>query len=63
MRKKSHDMCEFCEGIVEERIIQARFHFKGQTIYVDPPPYVSGVKRDCVNHKFGEGIGGLNIVT
>jgi YgiT-type zinc finger domain-containing protein len=38
MRKKSHDMCEFCEGIVEERIIQARFHFKGQTIYVDRVP-------------------------
>jgi YgiT-type zinc finger domain-containing protein len=35
MRKKSHDMCEFCEGIVEERILQAGFHFKGQTIYVD----------------------------
>jgi hypothetical protein len=32
MRKKSHDMCEFCEGIVEERIIQAGFHFKGQAI-------------------------------
>ena len=38
MRKKSHDMCEFCEGVVEERIIQARFHFKGQTIYVDRVP-------------------------
>ncbi len=38
MRKKSRDMCEFCEGIVEERIIQARFHFKGQTIYVDRVP-------------------------
>ena len=38
MREKSHDMCEFCEGIVEKRIIQARFHFKGQTIYVDRVP-------------------------
>ena len=31
-------MCEFCEGRVEEHIIQARFHFKGQTIYVDRVP-------------------------
>jgi len=38
MGKKAHDICEFCEGIVKERIIQARFHFKGQTIYVDRVP-------------------------
>lgn len=36
--KKNRDMCEFCEGTVEERIIQARFHFKSQTIYVDRVP-------------------------
>jgi YgiT-type zinc finger domain-containing protein len=38
MKKKSPDMCEFCEGRVEERISQARFHFKGHTIYVDRVP-------------------------
>jgi YgiT-type zinc finger domain-containing protein len=31
-------ICANFEGIVEERIIQARFHFKGQTIYVDGVP-------------------------
>lgn len=32
------DLCEFCEGKVEHRRIRARFHFKGQTIYVDNVP-------------------------
>ncbi|MFQ6059318.1 MAG: YgiT-type zinc finger protein [Anaerolineae bacterium] len=32
------DFCEFCEGKVEHRLVQARFHFKGQTIYVDRVP-------------------------
>lgn len=30
--------CEFCEGDVDRRVIQARFHFKGRTIYVDDVP-------------------------
>ena len=34
----THDSCEFCDGTVEQRVIQARFHFKGQTIYVDRVP-------------------------
>ena len=34
----THDVCEFCEGNVEQRVIRARFHFKGQTIYVDHVP-------------------------
>lgn len=38
MKKKRNDMCEFCDGRVEERIIRARFHFKGKTIYVDRVP-------------------------
>jgi YgiT-type zinc finger domain-containing protein len=38
MKKASHDRCEFCDGIVEARVIQARFHFKGKTIYVDRVP-------------------------
>lgn len=33
-----HTECEFCEGKVEQRIIQARFRFKGQTIYIDNVP-------------------------
>ena len=32
------DTCEFCEGTVEQRQIRARFHFHGQTIYVDHVP-------------------------
>jgi YgiT-type zinc finger domain-containing protein len=31
-------MCEFCEGLVAYRQIRARFHFKGETIYVDGVP-------------------------
>jgi YgiT-type zinc finger domain-containing protein len=34
----TQDLCEFCDGKLEERAIQARFHFKGQTIYVDGVP-------------------------
>ena len=32
------NLCEFCEGNVEHRVIQARFPFRGQTIYVDKVP-------------------------
>lgn len=38
MNVTAHDVCEFCDGEVEERVTQARFHFKGQTIYVDNVP-------------------------
>jgi YgiT-type zinc finger domain-containing protein len=38
MKKRSRDRCEFCDGTMEERVIQARFHWKGQTIYVDRVP-------------------------
>jgi YgiT-type zinc finger domain-containing protein len=30
--------CEFCEGTVEQRVVQARFRFKGRTIYIDHVP-------------------------
>lgn len=33
-----HDLCEFCDGKIEYRIIQARFHFKHQIIYIDGVP-------------------------
>lgn len=32
------DTCEFCEGKIEYRLVRTRFHFKGQTIYVDKVP-------------------------
>ncbi len=38
MKMTPRDLCEFCDGKMEERVIQARFHFKGQTIYVDRVP-------------------------
>ncbi|MFQ5976391.1 MAG: YgiT-type zinc finger protein [Candidatus Hydrothermarchaeales archaeon] len=38
MVRKKADLCEFCEGKVEYLLIRARFHFKGQTIYVDNVP-------------------------
>ena len=47
MKLATWDVCEFCEGKLEERVIQARFRFKGQTIYVDRFP-----ARVCV--KCGE---------
>lgn len=35
---KKGDVCEFCDGTIEARLIRARFHFGGQTIYVDNVP-------------------------
>ena len=32
------DLCEFCDAEVESRQIRARFHFKGQEIYIDHVP-------------------------
>ena len=32
------DPGEFCDGEMAEGLIQARFHFKGRTIYVDNVP-------------------------
>lgn len=34
----TNDLCEFCEGNVERRVTRTKFHFKGQTIYVDNVP-------------------------
>lgn len=30
--------CEYCDGKVEQRVVQARFRYKGQTIYIDHVP-------------------------
>lgn len=38
MKKTAADPCEFCDGRVEHRIIRARFHYKGQTIYINRVP-------------------------
>lgn len=35
---RTQDACEFCDGEVRQRVVQARFHFKGRTIYVDHVP-------------------------
>lgn len=44
------DLCEFCEGTVEYRSVRARFHFKGDTIYVDHVP--AGVCTRCGEQYF-----------
>ena len=38
MSNTKHDPCEFCDGVMEHRIIQARFQYKGHTIYVNAVP-------------------------
>ena len=38
MKKTMADPCEFCDGRIEPRIVRARFHYKGQTIYIDRVP-------------------------
>ena len=35
---KTQEICEFCDGKVEPRVIQARFRFQGHTIYIDGVP-------------------------
>lgn len=35
---KKGDPCEYCDGTLVARRLQARFHFKGKTIYVDQVP-------------------------
>jgi YgiT-type zinc finger domain-containing protein len=37
-KKTPADPCEFCDGRMEHRIIRARFHYKGQTIYIERVP-------------------------
>jgi len=38
MKKAVENVCEFCDGKVKRRITQARFRFKGETVYVDNVP-------------------------
>lgn len=32
------NLCEFCDGAVSHQVVQARFHLKGETIFVDNVP-------------------------
>lgn len=41
----TNDQCEYCEGEMEERVILARFRYKGATIYVENVP--AWVCRHC----------------
>ena len=36
--KPRRDSCEFCGGTMVQRVVQARFPFRGETIYVDKVP-------------------------
>ncbi len=38
MEAKKGDQCEFCSGEMEQRQVLARFHFKGEIIYVENVP-------------------------
>ena len=38
VKMETPEICEFCDGEVEHRIIQARFHYKGQIVYIDNVP-------------------------
>jgi len=35
---ENQDWCDFCDGKVLNRTVRARFHFRGQTIFVDRVP-------------------------
>ncbi len=45
-----NDLCEYCDGEVEERSIRARFNFKKETIYIDNVP--AWVCRKCGEQYF-----------
>ncbi len=38
MKTPPADPCEFCDGHVGHRIVRARFHYKGQTVYIEGVP-------------------------
>lgn len=45
-----NEPCEFCEGEMEQRVVLARFRFKGQTIYIENVP--AWVCRHCGEQYF-----------
>jgi len=38
MKTMTRDRCEYCDGTMEERLVLARFRYKGDTIYVENVP-------------------------
>ena len=34
----NHDQCEFCEGVMEQKTVLARFRYKGETVFVENVP-------------------------
>ena len=38
MSKRNSDFCEFCDGTLQEQVVRARFHYMGQTLYIDHVP-------------------------
>jgi len=38
MTKGKIDRCEYCDGEMQARVVRARFHYKGQTIFIDGVP-------------------------
>jgi YgiT-type zinc finger domain-containing protein len=38
MASPRRDPCEFCDGRVEQRVVQARFRHRGRTVYIDHVP-------------------------
>jgi YgiT-type zinc finger domain-containing protein len=50
VKMETPEICEFCDGEVEHRIIQARFHYKGQIVYIDNVP--AWVCNECGEQYF-----------
>ena len=50
MRAVPPQTCEFCDGALEQRVVRARFQYKGQTIYINHVP--AWVCRRCGEQEF-----------
>jgi len=50
MRAVRPQTCEFCDGALEQRVVRARFQFRGQTIYINHVP--AWVCRRCGEQEF-----------
>lgn len=46
----NEEMCEFCEGKLEQRNVLVRFRFKGETIYIENVP--AWVCKHCAEQYF-----------
>ncbi len=45
-----NELCEFCEGELEQRRVLARFRYKGETIYIENVP--AWVCKHCAEQYF-----------